>query len=148
MPNSLVSAAGGALPAEAKSRRSALALLGGAVALAVALPVKSCEPPEPIFAAIALHREAARAFDAVIGLSDEVAAQNQGREVTEADEAAYVAAHEAEAEARAALVSTAPQTLAGMRAAIEYLAHVERGCVPESSGAFLTTLLKSPLLAA
>ena len=36
---------------------------------------------------------------------------------------------------------------AGMRAAIEYFVKFDTGCMPDASGAFLATFLKSPVLA-
>jgi hypothetical protein len=65
---------------------------------------------DPIFAAIERHREAWRAFSAACDLTDSVLAEEQGREVTKADKAAYEA-YNAEQEALAALFATPPITL-------------------------------------
>ena len=95
----------------------------------------------------ARHREAWRAFDADCIRTDNVVAEQEGREVTEADEAAWSAANQFEEDAFDALVTLPPVTVAGMRAAIEYFAEFESDCIPGSTEKFLSALLKSPLLA-
>jgi hypothetical protein len=59
-----------------------------------------------------------------------------------ADEAASIA----ETEAIEDLLATAPKTILGLRAAIEYLAHYDSGCEPTASGRFIKAALKSPVL--
>ena len=90
-----VSAAGGAVPAEGhKSRRAALGLFASASALAVmpAVAQPASLEVDPIFAAIRRHNEAWRAFGAAGGRTDCVVAENEGRKVTEVDEAVCKAA--------------------------------------------------------
>ena len=121
------------------------ALAGAAIVATPSLALAA--NPDPIFAAIEWHREAWRIFDATCGLTDNVVADREGREVTPDDEAAYEAANDAEEAALANMCETPPQTVAGMRAAIEYFVKFDTGCMPDASGAFLATLLKSPVLA-
>jgi hypothetical protein len=97
---------------------------------------------DPILEAISRHNERFRLFCA---LSDR--AEAQGRAETKADEAATEAASNAEIEAVEALIATAPQTIAGQRAAIEHLAKYDDGCEPVASGRFLRALMNSQLLA-
>jgi hypothetical protein len=145
MPNDTVRASATALP---KSRRDALGLFASASALAVMPAVASAASLEvdPIFAAIKRHHEAWRAFDASCPFSDDVVAEREGREVTEADEAAYEAANETEERAFEALVTLPPVTLPGFRAAVHYFIEFETDCIPGATEKFLTALLASPLL--
>ena len=101
-----------------------------------------------IFNLIRRHQEAWQYFDSVCGRVDEVAARQQGREITPEDEQVYEAASQAECALLETLCDTPPQTVAGMRAAIEHFVKHEDGCEPEMSGHFLATLLLSPVLAA
>jgi hypothetical protein len=62
------------------------------------------------------------------------------------DKAAYEKASDEEDAAFEQIVDTIPQTMAGLRASIEYVSRSE--CTyPEARTRFLETLLKSPLLA-
>jgi hypothetical protein len=88
-----------------------------------------------------------RAFGPACSRTDDVVARNEGREVTEADEAAYVAANAAEESAFEALITLPPVTVAGLRAAINYFAEFEADCIPGATDKFLTALLGSPVLA-
>jgi hypothetical protein len=104
MPNDTVRASATALP---KSRRDAIGLFASASALAVMPAVaraagelsgnpgqlnsRSLEV-DPIFAAIKRHNEALRAFTAVCPRTDDVVAREEGREVTDEDEAVWAAA--------------------------------------------------------
>jgi hypothetical protein len=98
MLNDTVRASATALP---KSRRAARGLFASASALAVlpAAAVAASLEVDPIFAAIKRHHEAWRAFGDTCPRIDECVAKNEGREITEADEAAWTAANEAEEEA-------------------------------------------------
>jgi hypothetical protein len=80
-------------------------------------------------------------------LTDEIRARSEGREITDADQATFHAAEQGEVEALEALKGTAPQTIAGARAAIEYLVKIDDGVDPDLSCTFLETMLNSPLLA-
>lgn len=95
---------------------------------------------DPIFAAIDRHKVA---FNQVRVGFDRRLAREQGGEVTLAEREAACAAED---EALQDLIATIPTTVAGARAAIGYLVMLDQGCVPETSGKFLATLLKSPLL--
>ena len=127
------------------SRRAALAgavamvpaLTGPSLAAAPSLTLQS--PPDPILAAIERHK---KAFDIFADAS--VAADENA---SEANEAALARATAAEREALDALYQTPPQTAAGMRAAVAHFVEYDMGCVPECSGRFLSTLLRSPVLA-
>lgn len=121
---------------------SAVAVFG-ALGAAVADEASSADP---IFAAIERHRTAEARYCAACGLTDEVAADRQGRTIAAADHAEFDAADSAEREARDALLATAPQTPSGARAAIRYCIDVDG--LEQYLSAFLETLLKSPLLAA
>jgi len=149
MPNLTVRASATALPNS--SRRLFLAA-GTAAAVcatlktAVGIAYAGAQPVDPIFAAIERHKTAWRAFSDACGLTDEVLAEEEGREVTEADEAAHNAAEEAERDAFYEAIGMAPVTVAGMRALLEYAIELEDG-----GGEVLwidlgATLLKSPVL--
>jgi hypothetical protein len=122
-----ISADGGAMPAQGQTSRRLFLAAGSA-------------------AAIERHKAAWRARDAACPRSDEVVARNEGREVTEADEAAYDAANDFEVEVFEALVTLPPVTVAGARAVIEYLIDFEMDIIPEATPKFLSALLRSPLL--
>jgi hypothetical protein len=114
MPNDIVRASAPALP---KSRRAALGLFASASALAVT-PVAAIAAGlevDPIFAAIKRHNAAWKAFGDTCPRTDNVVAESEGREVTEADEAAWSTANEAEEDAFEALITLPPVTLAGLR---------------------------------
>jgi hypothetical protein len=157
MPNDTVRASATALPKDINRRallgRGAITVSGlaigatigsviplPAVASAVSLEV------DPIFAAIRRHNEAWRAFGATCRRTDSVVARNEGREVTEADEAAWTTANEAEEEAFEALLTLPPVTMPGLRAAMHYFIEFETECIPRATDKFLTALLASPLL--
>ena len=76
---------------------------------------------DPIFAAIERHKETEIRFCAACKLTDEVAAEEEGRVVTPANEAEYEAASAASESALAALLATPPATKAGFHAAFEYI---------------------------
>lgn len=103
------------------------------------------ESIDPIFSLIERHRTAFNTFVNIIPIADEVAAEREGREVTEKIAVAFDAAGDAEIVACNALVGTPPTTLAGMRAAIQWFVEYDKGCVPEVSGRFVETLARSPV---
>jgi hypothetical protein len=86
---------------------------------------------DPIFVAIDRHRAANAAWNAIDGDVD-----------PKADGLASIA----EKEAIEDVITTAPETILGLRAAIEYLARYDSGCEPTASGRFLKAALKSPVL--
>jgi hypothetical protein len=154
MPNATVRVNARTLP-EATTRRAALGAIitAGAVGATLALPavaaasIAPSHPDAELFGAIERHRAAFAAFVDTCGPTDTVLAAQQGREVTQADEDAYDDAHAAEEGALSELKATAPLTLAGMRAAIQYFVGFDEGCVPEDSGEYMATLLRSPIFA-
>ncbi|MGJ0535561.1 hypothetical protein [Methylocystis sp.] len=130
------------------TRRAVVA--GLAAAPVAGLPAIASEIPadaDPIFAALERHKAAERAFIRTCDLTDEARAEQEGREVTEADEAAWDSAREVEEAALQALIDTAPTSKAGARAAIDWLADYDRGCALRHVGQFAMTLLHSPVLA-
>jgi hypothetical protein len=146
MSNDTVRASATALP---KSRRAALALFASAAAIA-GLPATSIPAGlqiDPIFAAIRRHNEAWHAFNAACLLTDEIVAKRVGREVTEADEAAWSAALQAEEDAFEALIALPPVTIPGFRAALNYFNGLDTDGIEGASGRLLTALLASPILA-
>lgn len=134
------------------SRRSALvASLSAVPAFAgmaiIARPsLASAGNSDPVFAAIERHKAAWRAFGVACDLTDTVRAEKEDRVVTEADEAVYEAANEAEREARDAVFATPAQTPAGLRALIEHYIEYDAGLMDEVAAAFLASSLHSPLL--
>jgi hypothetical protein len=90
------------------------------------------EGDDPIFAAIDRHVAANGAWNAIDG---------------DVDPKADALASIAEKEAIEDLLATAPKTIFGLRAAVEYLAHYDSGCEPTASGRFIKAALKSPALA-
>ena len=128
-------------------------MIAGAAALAAtpALPMGVALTdalPDPVFAAIKEHAAVFAAFDRHCGAIDNVAAELEGRTVTEADELAWKTAADAETDAVDRLVATVPKTPEGARAYLGYLAaYSSRGhevCLTEVAA----TLLKSFLLKA
>jgi len=81
---------------------------------------------DPIFAAIERHKEAYKAFYKHDDLTPEEAAE--------------------ETVAYEQLMATVPTSTAGILAVLEWLIRYDAGMVPEASGKFLPTLLKSPAL--
>jgi hypothetical protein len=111
------------------------------VALAIVPIAASAETVNPIFAALERHRAAWDAVLATADPADEVLAWQEGRTVSEADEAA----NDAENAAKEALMNTTPLTLAGVKAAIAHFVAWDEGCIPETSGEYMSTLLRSPV---
>jgi hypothetical protein len=127
------------------TRRAILA--GLAATPVVALPAIADALPgaDPIFAAIEAHKTAFARFGDVCELTDKVLAKKEERIITDEDESRYAEANDAERAALDELLSTIPQTTAGARAALEWLVEYDAGCVPDASGRFVETLLRSPV---
>jgi hypothetical protein len=145
MSDPTIPASATALP---KSRRAALGLFASASAVAI-LPAAARAASleiDPIFAAIKRHHAAWRAFDVACSRTDSVLAEQEGREITEADEAADAAANSAEQRAFEALLTLPPVTVPGVRAAINYFTEFETDLIPGATDTFLTALLASPVL--
>jgi hypothetical protein len=139
---------GGAMPVEAKPTRRLL-LLGGRAAAVLATAktaIAQTGAPDPIFAAIARHQEAFRTLGDVCPRIDEVVAEREGREVTEADKAAYEAACAAEMRAGDVFINMTPRTAVGMHAAIEWFSYYQKGLLEEGVELFFDALLQSPVL--
>jgi hypothetical protein len=144
MPNDTVRASATALP---KSSRRLFLAAGTAAAVCATLKSAAGLEVDPIFAAIKRHNEAWRAFGDACPRIDDIVAENEGREVTEADEEAYEAANDAEEEAFEALITLPPVTIAGMRAAMRYFIEFETDGIQGAPDRFLTAMLASPVLA-
>ena len=139
------------------SRRDALGALASLPALALAaVPAAAfaltaaVDIADPIHAAIERHKQALAAFTEAIKRTDGVAARNEGREVTETEEAAEEATSATEQEAVGALLDTQPTTTKGLRALVSYVLEIERDLLSEDTPAYrcLEAILNSPLLAA
>jgi hypothetical protein len=83
----------------------------------------------------------------ICAVTDELAAREEGRTITQADYDAFEVASAKENEALEALLNTAPTTLSGLRAVIEHILKVQRGLSDGPEHRYLETLRKSPLLA-
>ena len=90
---------------------------------------------DPIFTAIEIHREA---WDVYVRI-DNTEPRNP---------ALHKRAGKAADHALGILMDTVPTTLAGIRAALAYFVEFDKGCVPNTSGEYLPTLLLSPVFAA
>ena len=101
--------------------------------------------PDPIFMAITCHQSAFETFGDACRLTDEVAARNEGREVTEADQSEWNTKLAAEAAALDRFTATIPTTIAGARAAIAHRVKCGEGSIPDKSGEYLSRLLDWPV---
>jgi hypothetical protein len=129
------------------TRRAALYALTGASALAIpAINALAAATPDPVFPAIQRHQAACKAVAVWLPAIDEVAVARKGHEVSQADREAFERTMAFEDQSFLELLATSPTSLAGMRAAIEYMLAFEDGFLSESARPFLATLLKSPLL--
>jgi hypothetical protein len=109
-------------------RRAALRLVAGTATLAATLSTDALAAgSDPIFEAIARHKEAVRVWNEIDG---------------DLDEAADAAA-EVEDEALFDFLSTVPLTMAGIRAGVEYAMKDAQG---DRVDLFAVTLLQSPVL--
>ena len=98
----------------------------------------------PIFAAIERHKTAWIAFVGTVDLLDNVEGEQAGSD----EEIRYLEANAAANDALEAFLATPPMTLAGLRAALEYVVEVDSGCMLDNGGRIAETLLRSPALAA
>ncbi len=124
----------GRIPAGARAsvfsdRRSLLRALAGAAVLRAAAGLEtspaaaaeSSDAADPVFAAIEKHRQLEAAFSDVCELTDEVAAREEGREVTPSDEETYERALAASDEGLEELLAMTPVTVGGIRAMLTYV---------------------------
>jgi hypothetical protein len=118
----------------APTRRAALSALAGVRALALPA-VAAAEPVDPVFAAIERHKAAWKLV-------------MQAMDTRDTDPQPYEEADELYEEALEALITTAPLTPARTKAAIAYLVEWDRDCLPDDSGRYLETLLRSPIFGA
>lgn len=102
---------------------------------------------DPIFAAIERHRAAEAICLDTVNPADIIWCNQNGVPLTPEAVAANDAANKAEYAALTALIATVPTTLAGVRAAVTYFVEFDEANVPETSGKFMRTLLRSPALA-
>jgi hypothetical protein len=98
---------------------------------------------DPIFSAIMQHKAAFKSF---VESSDAVYPKD--REATQDELSSYEEASIANDKACETLINTMPMTVAGARAALEWLAKYDEGCVPDASDEFLANLRMSPNFAA
>ena len=99
---------------------------------------------DPVFAAIERHRVVYDHLGRVCSRADEVAAQEQGRVVTDLDRDIYKRAGDAEEAAFSELLDTVPLTTRGVFAFIKYLHPIFVGY--EDMETAFETLAKSPVL--
>ena len=99
---------------------------------------------DPVFAAIERHKAVEIEYCEASHLTDEVAAQQEGREITAYDETVMDHAAQASKLATNEFLDTVPQSKGGCRAAIAHFATVD-SC-EEYTLQFLRSLLKSPAL--
>jgi len=135
------------------SRRAALGALAGVPAVTIlpaiaraSLPTDTAiavSPIDPVFAAIARHKAAWAAFLETVDPLDNVEGEQAGTK----EELAYMEATTAADEALEAFLATPPTTLAGLRAALEYVIEIDSGRLPDNSGRIAATLLRSPVFA-
>lgn len=126
------------------SRPVALGLFASAPAAAYFAAGAALYAIDPIFAAIEEHKRRDAEFAKTINLTDEVVAKNEGRKVTPADETAFRHASSHERRAMERIVDTVPVTAKGIRAALEYIDHLDDF---EVMCDFCKTILRSPVLA-
>jgi hypothetical protein len=99
---------------------------------------------DPIFAAIARHEATEARYCVACKLTDEIAAEQEGRAIAPANEAEFEAASAANDSALEALLATPPTTKAGARAGLDYFMSLEDG---EALGNFAKALRYSQILA-
>jgi hypothetical protein len=104
------------------------------------------DPVDPLLAIVARCRAAFEEFGAASIAADDVAAEQDGREVTQEAKDRLEATSDALDAATKELISTAPVTKAGLAAAVAWLLEYDMGCIPDTSGRFLRTLAQSGFL--
>lgn len=99
---------------------------------------------DPVFAALERHRKAYQGYNDVCGLTDAVAARQEGREITNRDHEVTHRAAESERAALDSLIETVPLTIAGVLAFLKYIpAHFD---YYDEVDAAIETIAKSPAL--
>jgi hypothetical protein len=142
MPNATLRANARTLP-EATTRRAALgAIIAAGAAGATALAASADVIPRALSAeldpVLALAAKVRAAWNRV----EEIITEQGDDEGERCDEAwrLFEAAH-------AELLETPPTTLAGARAAIAWLIEYDEPNIPETSGEYMRTLIRSPIFA-
>ena len=150
MSKHTVSTERGAMAAEGhKTRRAALRALIGASALAIpTISAIADALSDPIFVAIERHKAACNARVATSFALDDLMYNPEGPGVSDADWDAHDRARASEDAAFDELLTRAPTTAAGMRAAFAHLISLDVGRLSEKMRRYLATLVKSPLFAA
>jgi len=118
------------------SRRSLLQHIPVA-AMATSATLPAIAQTDPIFYAIARHRAEFQTYvETSNALEDGAATRAQYDEQSRIED-----------EARNSLIVTAPTTIAGLFAAIEWLAEYDTDCMPDTCGAWLEAFAKSEAFA-
>lgn len=125
-------------------RRAAVAALASLPTFA--LPQPASASPTAMLAAIACHRSAALAFREACRRTDQVAAEQEGREVAEADSVAYDAADAAEALARDEAFATPILTAGDLHILVTWAAEFQDDWPLEVGPRLLNALRVSALL--
>ena len=120
---------------------AAFPAVAGAASLAAS---PAAAAADPIFAAIERHKTAWTAFVETVDLLNSVEGEQEGSD----EEIRCMEANAAANDALEAFLATPPMTLAGLRAALEYVVEVDGGCMLDNGGRIAETLLRSPALAA
>ena len=102
----------------------------------------------PIFVAIERHKAACIAREATSFALDDLMNNPEARAVSDAEWDAYDRARAAEDAAFDELLTRAPTTASGMRAALAHFISFDDGRFSEKMKRFLATLVKSPVFAA
>lgn len=127
-----------------KTKTSRRAIVASRAAAPVAgLPVLAAAA-DPIFAVIERAKAADARFAAACALTDDVAAEAEGRIITPLDRAEFAAADHDSDEAHDAFLATAPTTAAGVRAFLRHC--IDDEWTQDFIGTALETLLCSPVL--
>jgi len=126
------------------TRRAALGALASIPALAIP-GAAMAGPLDPIFAAIERHRAVEANWIGTINPADETWCDQEGIPLTQEAVNAHEAASAEEVAALDEVIATVPTTLAGIRAAREYMMK----CDPAGSYGpdMIAAVLRSPLLA-
>jgi hypothetical protein len=149
MSNHTACTKGGAMAEGHKTRRSALRALAGASALAIPTISAIADAfSDPIFVAIERYKAAYDARQATSFALDDLMYDPEGREVSDAEWDAYDRARATEDAAFDELLTRAPTTAAGMRAALAHFISFDDGRFSDEMRRFLATLVESPLFVA
>jgi len=127
------------MPETDLSRRSILMSVPAAV-LTTSATLPAISHGDPIFAAIEKHRAAYSAWLITCEAADD-------KNCSDAAKAEHKAAVLASREAEEHLMQTAPTTMGGLLAVIDWLAEYDENCMPDTCGAWLEAFAKSEAFA-